>query len=110
MTTLAVICMAAFWLVNGERVRLSYLPQTSAGKLASYQSWEHLFVATTWYVALALVPPLLLQLVLWSKIRQATQGARGVAWVMLASTLTGLVVLALLGLAAGVSVGGGMVG
>jgi hypothetical protein len=110
VTALDVACLAAFWLANDARVRRSYLPETPARDLARYESWEHFFIAATWYVAFALAPLLVLQLIFWSKIRRATQPARGALWLMLASTLVGLTLFLLLGLAAGVSVGGGLVG
>ena len=110
VTALDVACLTAFWLVNDARVRLSYLPDTPARSLARYESWEHFCIAATWYVAFALAPLLVLQLIFWSKIRQATHVARGALWLMLASTLVGLTLFLLLGLAAGVSVGGGMIG
>jgi hypothetical protein len=110
VTALDVACFVAFWLVNTERVRLSYLPRAAGHDLTAYESWEHFFIAATWYVAFALAPLVVLQLIFWSKIRAATHGAASVFWLMLTTTLVGFVLLALLGLAAGISTGGGMIG
>ena len=110
VTALDVACFGAFWLVNAARVRLSYLPRAAGHDLTSYESWEHFFIAATWYVAFALAPLVVLQLIFWSKIREATGAATGVFWLMLGSTIVGFVLLALLGLAAAVATGGGMIG